>query len=99
MKRIGDLLPPSLERPSGYDPQVDAVLAYLESHLPGYPFNPDLDTPFVEELVNDFPDVNVLEQLKAFRWYHDNQPLNPAKKPRLRIRRWIAGAVRTRDPW
>jgi hypothetical protein len=99
MKRVGDLLPSNLERPSNDDPQVEAILAYLECQLPGFPFDSTIDAPFVHELVTDFPYVDILEQLKAFRWYHDNQPLTHAKKPRLKIRRWIAGAIRPREPW
>jgi hypothetical protein len=99
MNRVGDILTSNLDLPPGHDPRVAVVLAYLESQLPAYPFDPDLDIPFVEELVNDFPGVDILEQLKAFRWYYDNQPLAHAKKPRLKLRRWISGAVRSREPW
>lgn len=67
------------------------VLDYLHHQLPGYPFHPDLDPTFVRELHNDFPHLDLLEQIKLFRWYHDNQPpLN--NRPRLVLRRWIAGA-------
>lgn len=99
MKRVGDILASGLDLPPGHDPRVAIVLAYLESQLPGYPFNPDIDAPFVEELAADFPTVDLLEQIKTFRWYYDNEPLSHAKKPRLKIRRWIAGAVRSREPW
>jgi hypothetical protein len=99
MKHVADILTSSLDLPPGHDPRVAVVLAYLENQLPGYPFDPDLDIPFVEELASDFPGVDILEQLKAFRWYYDNQPLAHAKKPRLKLRRWISGAVRSREPW
>lgn len=76
------------------DPRAAAILDYLENHLPTYPFDPDLDIPFVHELLADFPAVDVLEQLKTFRWYYDNDPLAHVKKPRLKLRRWIASAAR-----
>lgn len=70
--------------------ETAAVLDYLEHHLPGWPFDPAIDRPFVEELHDDFPDIYVLEQVKLFRWYHDNQ--TPRGKPRPALRRWVANA-------
>lgn len=68
------------------------VLDYLDQRLPGYPFNPDVDRPFVEELLDDFPDVDILEEVKTFRWYYENQPLARIRSPRVALRRWIANA-------
>jgi len=73
-------------------PDARAVLDYLHHDLPGYPFDPHIDQPFVEELDNDFPHIDLLEQIKLFRWYHDNQP--PLHhRPRATLRRWIRGAL------
>ena len=99
MNHVSDVLRPLLEEPEHHDPRVAVVLEYLECHLPAYPFNPDLDIPFVQELAEDFPNVDILEQIKCFRWYFDNEPLAHAKKARLKLRRWIAGAVKSREPW
>ena len=74
------------------DPRVALVLDYLEHELPGYPFNAPVDGLFVEELVNDFEHLDVLEQIKAFRWFHDNAPCSRVKSPRLALRRWLARA-------
>ena len=65
------------------------ILAYLQHSLPGYPYDPDVDHDFVDELVADFPQSDVLEEIKAFRWYHDNQPAARVRNLRLAIRRWI----------
>ena len=78
------------------DPERLVILDYLEHHLADYPFDPDLDACFVEEVLRDFPDLDVLEQIKAFRWYYDDAPFTGAKKPRLALRRWLANA-RPRD--
>ena len=78
------------------DPDRLAILDYLEHHLTAYPFDPDLDARFVEELLRDFPDLDVLEQIKAFRWYYDDAPFTGVKKPRVTLRRWLANA-RPRD--
>ncbi len=68
-----------------------SALNYLEHDLPGYPFNSEIDRPFVEELHNDFPTIDLLEQIKLFRWYHDNGPPLD-QRPRVTLRRWIARA-------
>jgi len=69
------------------------VIDYLE-RMPGYPFDPDIDPDFVDELVIDFPDVDLLEQIKAFRWHHDGRPAQHFKSLRPAIRRWLANALR-----
>lgn len=71
-------------------PGLGSLLAYLQHDLPGWPYEQHLDEPFLQELLDDFPKVDVLEQLKLFRWYHDNRA--PPNKPRLALRRWIANA-------
>ena len=72
--------------------QAAHILDYLEQHLPAYPFRRDVDRPFVEELLTDFPQVDLLEQIKAFRWYYDNGPFARLRKPRLALRRWLVNA-------
>lgn len=76
----------------GLAPEAQALLDYLHHHLPGYPFNLDLDRPFVEELHDDFPHLDLLHQVKLFRWYHDNRPPLD-RRPRATLRRWIHGAL------
>ena len=71
-----------------------AILDYLAGAILGYPFDPQIDEPFVDELLLDFHDVDILEQLKLFRWYYDNRPLAAARSPRLAVRRWLARARR-----
>lgn len=71
------------------------ILNYLEHHLPAYPFEHDLDARFVEELLCDFTCLDVLEEIKRFRWYYDDAPFtgpNRPKKPRLELRRWLVEA-------
>ena len=52
----------------------------------------DDPSEYVEELLRDFPDLDVLEQIKAFRWYYDDAPLSGVRKPRVTLRRWLANA-------
>lgn len=70
------------------------ILDYLRDHLTGYPFRRDIDIAFVDELLDDFNDLDVLEQIKSLRWYRDDEPLDERSKPRLAIRRWLVNAQR-----
>jgi hypothetical protein len=71
-------------------PDTHDVLDYLEHHIPGYPYDPEIDPDFVDELLDDFAHLDVLEQLKRFRWYHDNRP--PNQRVRAGLRRWMSRA-------
>jgi len=44
----------------------------------------------------DFPGLDVLEEVKTFRWYYDSEPASQAGNPRASLRRWIAN-VRSRS--
>ena len=75
---------------------AEPILSYLKTSLPSYPYSEKIDPDFVEELINDFQDVNILEEIKSFRWFYDNQPAKRVRTVRLALRRWIAGVRRTR---
>ena len=90
---------PSLTKdalPSDMDPAVADVLIYLREKLPGYPFQLALDTLFVRELLEDFPDIDVLEEVKTFRWYYDHELAK--KNHRASIRRWMTN-TKPRRRW
>jgi hypothetical protein len=70
------------------DTETEEVLEYLENHFSTYPFNRKLDTVFITELAADFHDVNLLEQVKTFRWYYDDD-LSRVGNPRAALRRWM----------
>jgi hypothetical protein len=68
------------------------VLTYLQHRMPAWPFEPTIDAAFVHELLDDFPDIDLLEEAKAFRWYYDNRPGERLRNVRLGLRRWINNA-------
>ncbi len=70
------------------------ILDYLEHRLPNYPFDREIDDDYVEELLEDYPEINVLAEIKTLRWYYNNRPFASAEKPRLVLRRWLANAWR-----
>ena len=90
MKPVTDLLPHATF--TDPKPGCSEVLAYLKDRIPSYPFNPKIDNDFVDELVDDFANIDIIDELKAFRWYYDNEPVAKVSNVRLSIRRWIANA-------
>ncbi len=75
-----------------FDNHHQDILDYLQNQITEYPFKQELDEAFVAELAHDFPEVCILEELKTFRWYYENQPLKYVKNVRVALRRWIANA-------
>lgn len=78
---------PSIPPPPNND--ATEILNYLQHHIPAYPFAPNIDRDFVEELVQDFNHIDILQETKAFRWYYDNQPVAKLRNVRLGLRRWL----------
>lgn len=76
----------------------DNILDYLKNHVPTYPFDPRLDPEFVDELIADFQDLDILEETKTFRWYYHNRPADRFKNVRVGLRRWIASAKVRQKP-
>ena len=61
------------------------------------PLRPQLDEAFVDELIADFHDLDILEEAKTFRWYYNNCPASRLKNLRAGLRRWIENS-RCRKP-
>jgi hypothetical protein len=68
------------------------ILAYLDQRMPDYPFDLAVDRPFVAELLEDFPDIDILDQIKALRWYNADAPPPNLATYRSTIRRWLSSA-------
>jgi hypothetical protein len=69
---------------------LDRALECLAS-VPDYPFAENLDRPLVAEIMLDFPDVDIIDQIKAWRWYRVDNP-SRLKNPRGALRRWMIKA-------
>ena len=77
-------------------PDIEAlpILEYLRDELPGYRFDEDIDCPFVRELLGDFPEMDILEEIKILRWCRNNEPFSETANQRVALRRWVARAAR-----
>lgn len=71
------------------------ALAELKS-IPGYPFDFDKDLKLLRNLETDFPDVDVLPELKKYHIYKLDHPLKKNSNPRLQLRNWFENAQRWR---
>jgi len=68
----------------------EALLRYLREKVPGYEFEEEQDRLFVTELLEDFPGLDHLEELKKFRlWLFDT---GVRKGYRLILRKWFRRA-------
>lgn len=75
---------------------AEALVKYFQ-RIPGYAFDPQIDHDFADELLEDFAVLDVLEEVKSFRWYHDNRPAEKVKSVRLGLRRWLARTLERRS--
>src|SRR2546425_3865268 len=75
------------------EPLMWSIFDYLRDELPGNCFDDGIDTPFVSELLTDFPELDILDQLKLFRWCRNNEPFSETSNQPVVLRRWIARAA------
>lgn len=66
-----------------------SALDYLEHQVPDYPFDRGLDGALITELVTSFPSLDLLEEVKTFRWCSHREPLTRTANPRATLRQWI----------
>lgn len=69
---------------------LDRALESLAG-VPDYPFAEELDRPLIAEIIRDFPDIDIIDQIKAWRWYRVDNP-SRLKNPRGALRRWMLRA-------
>lgn len=76
------------------DDEIEAMMLYLRDRMQGYPFDERKDVLFVNQLIEDFPDIEHLGELKSFRvWLLDRDDYKP-KHFRSAILKWFRQADR-----
>jgi hypothetical protein len=77
-----------------------SALDYLEHQVPNYPFDRELDGRLMAELVTSFPRLDLLEEVKTFRWCTSRESLTRTPDARATLRRWIlnSAALTGRQP-
>jgi hypothetical protein len=67
---------------------VDDAIQYIETYFPEFKLNPEKDIRFFSILLEEFPDQDLLEELKLFHaWTMDVD--SKITTPRIRFRKWI----------
>lgn len=100
----GDQAPPDSENRSDPTNELGGRTSYEQTALdelqkvPGYPFDPDKDLEFIRELTKDFPNVDPVTEVKRWRTYKKDKPLQPKSKPRLQLRNWFEIAAKDAKP-
>ena len=74
-----------------FDNAYQDILLECLASIPDYPFSEEIDRPLLAELMQDFPEVDLIDQLKAWRWYRVDNPTK-LKNPRGALRRWMQRA-------
>ena len=68
---------------------LDKVLYYLKNVFPNYPYNDLKDALFFEMLIDEFPRVNIGEELKDFCAWTLDQPDDSFQAIRSLFRKWV----------
>lgn len=79
------------------DAEVDVTPTEAETlrvlkTVPGYRFRHADDLPFIRELAHDFPDVDLLAEVKLWRDSKRDSPLKATSMPRKQLRNWLLKA-------
>jgi len=64
------------------------ILSVLKS-IELYPFEHEKDLAFIRDLATDYPDLDLLYQVKKWRDYKRDKPLTKKSSPRAQIRNWM----------
>jgi hypothetical protein len=84
------------------EPPVDSteyerhILRELKS-VKNYPFDYAADLEHLRSLAVDFPDIDILAEVKKWRVYKLDKPLEKKSNPRLQFRNWCEIALKGRD--
>lgn len=60
--------------------------------IEGYPLDYKTDLEYIRQLLVDFPQINIREEIRKFATYKLDKPLKKKSNPRLQIRNWMTNA-------
>jgi hypothetical protein len=87
-EREGKNLPP-LPPPNDYEKLILEVLSQVEN----YPFDQDVDLRLIRDIAADYPDIDLIQEIKHWAtWVLDKPLIDGKSKPRSQIRNWIRKA-------
>jgi len=71
------------------------ILSILKA-VPGYKFDFSADRDHIRRLEVDFPNLDMLAQVKKWRDYKVDKPLDKKSSPRMQLRNWMDIAEKRR---
>ena len=57
-----------------------------------YPLSYTKDIEFIRQMLTEFPDIDILNEVKKFAAYTLDKPFKQSSNPRLRLRNWLSNA-------
>jgi hypothetical protein len=75
---------------------VGRLIWYLEMYFKEYPFHWDTDMLFFRQVLDEFPELDVLEELKRFRVWLLDKGESQCSNYRSRFRNWLVKAGKRR---
>lgn len=72
---------------------IDPIITYLRNCFYEFGYLYDVDERYFALLQQEFPDVDILEQLKIFHMWTLDAP-QPVKHMRMRFRNWVKNSQR-----
>lgn len=69
----------------------EKILKTLQQ-IGGWPYDLETDISHIRKLILDYPEINMLDEVKKFRDWHLDKPLKKNSNPRLQLRNWCIKA-------
>lgn len=72
----------------------EVEIVSLLTNIPEYPVNSKIDLQMIRDFREEFPDLDLLHEIRAWKLYLIDNPLRSGRggRPRLRLRKWLARA-------
>jgi len=80
-----------------YPPETTSTkkeILNILKNTPNYPFDYKTDLEHIRGLMVDYPDINLLAEIKKWRSYKTDNPLKKKSNPRLQIRNWCENSIK-----
>lgn len=76
---------------------LNGALNYLRSEFDGYPYDEGKDRRYFENLLYDFPQLDIEEELKQYHAWVLDQPCWKKISYRSRFRQWLRRSIEFRS--
>ncbi len=78
---------------------LQGFFSYIDEHFKEYPFHLERDGIFFRQLLEEFPELDVLDELKRFRVWHLDREIPVRGGCRKRFRNWLIRSGEQKNRW